>query len=104
MLLHVSADGDPGVQVLAVPPTQAGTVRWQAPTPQVIVPRLLSTWPSQSSSMLLQTSTEGDPGVQVWVTPPTQAGTVRWQAPTPQDRVPRPSSFSPLQLSSTPLH
>src|SRR5436309_2076696 len=57
MLLQTSAVGEPGVQVWGTPATQLLTVRWQAPTPHVVVPRLLSTVPSQLSSMLLQTST-----------------------------------------------
>jgi len=66
MLLQTSAVGVPGVQVPGEPLTHAGALRRQAPTPHEIVPRLLSTVPSQLSSMLLQTSAVGEPGVQVW--------------------------------------
>src|SRR5947208_4916465 len=104
MPLQTSVVGVPGVQVPGAPLTQAGPLLWQAPWPQVIVPRLSSTEPLQSSSMPLQTSAVGAPGVQVWVTPPTQLLTVRWQAPTPHVVDPRYSSVSPLQSSSTPLH
>src|SRR4029077_19853484 len=84
MPLQTSAVGVPGVQVWGTPATQLLTVRWQAPTPHVVVPRLLSTVPSQLSSMPLQTSAVGVPGVQVWGTPPTQLLTVRGQARAPQ--------------------
>src|SRR3989449_806688 len=104
MPLQVSVVGVPGVQVPGEPLTQAGALRWQAPTPHVVVPRLLSIVPSQLSSMLLQTSAVGEPGVQVWGTPATQLLTVRWQAPTPHVVVPRFSSTRVLQSSSTPLH
>src|SRR5207249_9680963 len=100
MLLQTSAVREPGVQVWGSPATQLLTVRWQAPTPHVVVPRLLSTLPSQLSSMLLQTSAVGVPGVQVWGTPATQLLTVRWQAPTPHVVEPRLLSTLPSQLSS----
>ena len=35
MLLQTSAVGVPGVQVPGAPLTQAGALRWQAPTPQL---------------------------------------------------------------------
>src|SRR6266571_9115841 len=89
ILLQTSGEAVPGVQVWGTPSTQLLTVRWQAPTPHVVVPRLLSIVPSQLSSMLLQTSAVGEPGVQVWGTPATQLLTVRWQAPTPHVVVPR---------------
>src|SRR6267143_1525679 len=46
MSLQTSAVGEPGVQVWGTPATQLLTVRWQAPTPHVVVPRLLSIVPS----------------------------------------------------------
>src|SRR3989442_12901992 len=95
MLLQISVAGVPGVQVWGTPPTQLFTVLRQAPTPHVVVPRLLSTVPSQSSSMLLQNSVAGVPGVQVWGTPPTQAGAARGQGPPPPGSVPRPPSSGP---------
>src|SRR3989338_7272130 len=100
MLLQVSAVGVPGVQVCGTPPTQAITVRVQAPVPQVVVPRSSSTGPSQSSSTPLQVSAVGVPGVQVCGTPPAQLFTVREQAPVPQVVVPRSSSTGPSQSSS----
>src|SRR2546426_7175189 len=84
MPLHVSATGVPGVHVCEKPPAQFCTVRWQAPTPQLVDPSPSSTDPSQSSSMPLQVSVPGLPGEHVCGTPPEQFCTVLWQAPTPQ--------------------
>jgi len=42
MLLQVSAEGEPGVQMPGDPLTQAGALLSQAPVPQVRVPRPLS--------------------------------------------------------------
>ena len=42
---QISAVGVPGVQVPGVPPLQAATDCWQAPNPQVTLPRPLSTLP-----------------------------------------------------------
>jgi hypothetical protein len=64
---------------------------------------LLSTIPSQLSSMLLQVSVLGLPGVQNCMTPPTQFCTVFWQAPVPHVDEPSPLSTMPSQLSSTLL-
>src|SRR5262249_47178325 len=72
------------VQVCDTPPTQLLIVRRHAPVPHVVVPRLSSVEPSQSSSRLLQTSVPGVPGVHVCGTPPTQFCTVRWQVPVPR--------------------
>ena len=52
-----SALGVPGVQVWAAPLMQEGTSTWQAPTPQVMVGRLLSTMPSWSRSRSTATAT-----------------------------------------------
>jgi len=53
---QISLDGVPGVQVRIAPAIQICTVRWHAPTPQVVLPNPSSTCPSQFSSMLLQVS------------------------------------------------
>src|SRR5437867_3169461 len=102
--LQISCVGPPGMHGWVWPPTQFATVRAQAPTPQVVLPRPSSIGPSQSSSTPLQTSVPGVPGVQVCGTPPEQLLTVRVHAPTPHVVVPNPSSTSPLQSSSRPLH
>ena len=63
---------------------QAGVVRWHAPTPQVMVPRPSSIWPSQSSSRPLQTSALGSTSpVQVPKAPPPQERDPVRHTPTP---------------------
>jgi hypothetical protein len=78
-------------------------VRWHPPTPHVREPMLLSTVPSQSSSMLLHVSALPGSGLQAVGTPFVQAGTELVQGPTPHVVVPRFSSTAASQSSSRPL-
>src|SRR5262245_19946566 len=92
-LLQISAMGAPGTQAVGLPgvepaglPPQAFSVFWQAPTPQVIVPRTerSSVVALQSSSSPLQDSVLGRTSpVHGPHTPPTQYWIPALQTPTP---------------------
>ena len=105
---HTSDMGVPAMHVFADPETHEGTVFWQAPTPQVTVPRPSSTEPLQLLSIPSHTSAVGVPATHEFATAPFthELTPAEAHAPTPQAVGPgtKSSSTWPLQSSSIPLH